>query len=1041
MVIRKEAYIWDRNKISNHSGRTLSYASGSNYSAQDGYGYFIQNDRETLDQQGEWYYNGTNFYMYFGSNDPEDYDVSVSSRDQLVMLDGINYVTIDNVAFEGANTYALQIRDSEHITIQNCIINFTGNTAIFGPWWGSSSYCKIANNTISNSNNTAITLSGDHDYASVTGNSLRNTGIIIGMGESGDGTYTGLAIRGANSTVQYNTVENTGYVAINFAGNNILIANNLVNTFNLVKNDGGGIYTYVGTGTSSTGQKVTGNIVLNGMGYGGGTPDNEVHACGIYTDDRTRNVVVSANTMANCSAAGLYLHNAHEIEIYGNTLYNNGSGRADFGSQLLFVHDSYSPDDPIRNIEINDNILFARAESQLVIAFSTFEDDISSFGTADYNCYAKPINNSLIARTWSEGWHSTAVMRSLSGWQSFTGEDENSYISPISVNDVNKIRFEYNGTNSNKVVSLDGSYMDVRGTSYSGTITLLPYTSAVLMVDPNPPAPPANPVYVSSAVENSAPSVIEMTYNLSLANIVPAISAFSVRVNSAARTVNSVSVSGTKVSLTLASPVAYGNTVTVAYTAPSANPLQTPAGGKASSINAQSVTNRVNATPLPPTAPVYVNSAVENAAPSVIEMIYNLSLANIVPAASSFSVRVNSAARGVSSVSISGTKVLLTLASPVASGNTVTIAYTKPSANPLQTPAGGQAATIGAQSVTNRVNAVTPPPVVVTPPAVTPNTPPVVVVNYHPSTYSGFEDAMNATGSYDLNNDKLAFTWIVPNNVPVSSLNGAIIRFLGPIVETSQKIEFTLKVSDGKITQTKIIPIEILPYQPELKAAEIVKVEASGFQSPYYPYNILDGDIGTIWSANGDEQWIVLELKEPFNIQHIKLSFLPGQNNEAYFDILGSEDKEHWETILAKSKSCAFSGNLQVFDFPPSKTGKEFRFIKLIGRGNAINTWNYISEFRIFGLAHRNPTDYDKQIVKVYPNPARAFTNIIIEEQSFIPDFVKVVSLAGKIVFHDELAPGIRDFQIPLNLKQGIYILQMGTGQLTNFTQKIVVAN
>ena len=77
-----------------------------------------------------------------------------------------------------------------------------------------------------------------------------------------------------------------------------------------------------------------------------------------------------------------------------------------------------------------------------------------------------------------------------------------------------------------------------------------------------------------------------------------------------------------------------------------------------------------------------------------------------------------------------------------------------------------------------------------------------------------------------------------------------------------------------------------------------------------------------MWSANGGDQWIILELKESFNIQHIKLAFQPGQKKESYFDIFGSNDKENWEPILTKSKSCAFSGDLQVFDFPPSKTEK-----------------------------------------------------------------------------------------------------------------------
>ncbi len=1140
VVIRKQPYIWDRNKITSHSGSTISYTSGSNYSAKDGYGYFIQNDIKTLDRQGEWYHNGTNFYMHFGSSSPENYSVKISVRDILINVDKVNYITIENISLEGANKYAVQVRDAGYITIQNCNINFTGNTAIYGPFWGSSPNCKIINNTISNSNNNAITLNSDHTNATISGNNIKNTGMIVGMGESGDGTYKGIYASGDNGIIQYNTVENTGYVGIDFFGNNTTVAYNFVNNFNLVKNDGGGIYTYTGTKTPRYGQKVTNNIILNGIGYGKGIPDNEVHASGIYTDDRSRSILIADNTIANCNSSGIFIHNAHEIDITGNTLYNNGSARLDYGSQILFVHDSYSPDDPIRNLKINNNVFFARTKAQSVICFMTMDSDIPRFGTADNNYYAKPIDNTYIARTWNAGWWSTATMRSLSNWQSFTGQDKNSRIAPISVDNENKIKFEYNATSSNKVISLDGSYIDVKGTKYSGSITLQPYSSVVLMVDPNPSAPPTVPVYVSSAIENATPAKLEMTYNLSLANIVPAASAFTVMVNSSARAVSSVAVSGTKVTLTLASPVAYGNTVTVAYKKPSSNPLQTAAGGQAATISAQNVTNRVAApAQTPPPVPVYVSSAIENATPTKLEMTYNLNLANIVPAASAFTVMVNSSARAVSSVAVSGTKVTLTLASPVAYGNTVTVAYKKPSSNPLQTAAGGQAATISAQSVTNRVAAPaqTPPPVPVyvssaientapsklemtynlslanivppvsaftvkvnsstrsvssvavsgtkvvltlsspvaygdnvtvayTKPSSKPlqttaggqaatisakavtnrvaiaNAPPVVVVTSPKTSYSGFVSEISAAGSYDTNKDNLTFSWTAQSTVPISSRSGPTIEFLAPIVSEPTTVQFTVKVSDGKVTQSKVIPVEILPYKPELEVAEVVNVEASSYHSPNYPHNVVDGNIGTMWAANGTGEYLIIELKEPFSVQHVKLAFQPGQKKESYFDLSGSNDMVKWEPILIKSVSCDFSGNLQVFDFPHAKAEREYRYIKLTGQGNLSDNWNYISELRIYGYRHRNPESYENLAVKVYPNPASEVVNIRIDESSLSIDFIRIVHLSGRTVYiNNRLGEGTRLFNIPINLANGTYVIQMGKGNLTLFTQKLIVQN
>jgi len=532
---------------------------------------------------------------------------------------------------------------------------------------------------------------------------------------------------------------------------------------------------------------------------------------------------------------------------------------------------------------------------------------------------------------------------------------------------------------------------------------------------------PPVPVFVSAAIENASPSVIEITFSSALASVVPAASAFPVVVNSSARTVNSVAVSGAKVTLTLAAPAAFGDVVTVAYNKPASNPLQGTSGGQVASISARTVTNKVGAP-----APVYSGAVIENASPSKLEISYTLSLANVIPPSSAFTVRVGSVARSVSSVAISGTKVILTLASPVVSGDIITVAYTKPASNPVQSSAGAQAASFAAQSVANRVNAV--------------NAPPVIVVNYKSSVYSGFVSDLDASGSYDSNRDNLSFSWVIPDNIPVSSASGSKIRFLSPVVQQTLRVEFKLNISDGKVTQTKSIPVDILPYEPQLDVADVVNVTASSYQSPNYPSNIIDGNIGTMWSVSGDNQWIILQLKEPFAVQHVKIAFLAGQKKESYFDILGSEDNVDWEPIMLKSGSCDFSGSLQVFDFPPSKTTKEFRFIKVVGHCNSADTWNYISEFRIFGYRHKNPS-YENQLVTIYPNPAREFINVRIEDNTIFPDFIRIISMSGKIMIENKVDPGVTEFQMPVDLKKGLYLVQIGQGRMTVFSQKLIVSN
>ena len=283
---------------------------------------------------------------------------------------------------------------------------------------------------------------------------------------------------------------------------------------------------------------------------------------------------------------------------------------------------------------------------------------------------------------------------------------------------------------------------------------------------------PVAPVYQSSLVANATPAVIQMVYNLSLTNVVPAVSAFNVQVNSVGRSINSVTIAGSIVQLTLAGAIVYGDIVTVSYTAPVSNPLQTAAGGQSATIGAQTVTNNVAAI-----IPVYVSSAVANATPSLLEMTYNLTLANIVPAVSSFSVLVNSAARTVSTVVISGTKVQLTLSSPIVYGDVITVSYIKPSFNFLQTSSAGIAASISNQPVTNNCINIAP-TVVITSPVINSSftSPATITITANASDTDGsismveFYSGSTKIGSFS--SAPYSFTW---NNVASGSYSLTVI--------------------------------------------------------------------------------------------------------------------------------------------------------------------------------------------------------------------------------------------------------------------------
>jgi uncharacterized repeat protein (TIGR02059 family) len=1654
-VIFKRLWMIDRNVITNHSATKLTYTTGSIWEPTDGFGYFIQNDIKTLDAFGEWYYNGTKFYMYFGAVDPATKTVKIATLDKLIDV-VYPYTTIKNIHFTGSNSHTIYLdTQGGDIVVQNCTIDFSGGTAIRvsqGSWDKITNF-TISSNTINNVNELAIEIrSSTNNRGTINNNIITNVGLLKGGGSENDNWGDGIAVIAKDVVVEYNSVTNVGHSGIRFNNSdNVVVRNNFVNNFALTRYDAGGIYAW-NDGTffynydfnTSTKNKFENNIVLNGNskseGIGGST---DLSVWGVYLDEFCINIEVIGNTAVNCPTAGFfYLCPVSNITAYNNTFFNNG-----IGLQLLEWAAKL-----IRGCSITNNVFISKDAGQLSLNFMSSYGDFGQIGTADNNYYARPIDDVNTFFTYDPSTGSK--YKTLAGWQSLSGLDLNSHKSPITITNVNDLRFEYNATKMNKEIALDKPMIDVKGSKYISSITLLPYTSVVLMVDPNP-AQPVIPVFTGAVVENSIPTIIEMSYHINLANIVPSASAFTVQVNGVNRVINSVVVSGNKVQLTLASAVVFGNAVTVSYTTPATNPLQTTSGDKAESINAKTVTNNClstipvyvsseignttpgileisydlnmanivpaisaftvvvnsvnravttvaisgskiqltlaspvvygnivsvsyttptinqlqsvsgglatsfnakpvtnscispapvyissvvenatptlvgitfslsldnkatpassfdvqvnsvsrtvnsvaivggkvqltlasavlfgdivtvaytipasnplqtvsggqaesfsaksvtnncissnptyfnsvieNATPsrleitftldlanivpatssfnvqvntisrtvnlieiagskvrlslsspvaygdivtvaytspasfqlqtisgilapsfstktvtnnclptLPvyissaventtpsilemtynvnlanivpsPTAfnvqvnsvnrgvisvtivgakvrltmastvvygdivtvgylapainplqvisgglaaslsgksvtnncaapspnyvssviennapallvitydlnlaniipttsafniqvnsvtrsvnsvsiignnarltlasavtygdfvtvaytrpssnqlqsvsgglavtfsakpvtnnciltiPVYVNSVIENATPSILEMSYDMALANIIPPTSAFNVRVNSLSRSVNSVSIAGSKVHLTLTNTVGYGDIVTVSYISPAINPLQVASGGKAANISSQSVINNCAAVIPiyinsvienitptvlemvfdlpllnsaPPtsafniqvnsdyvdvnsitmlgdkirltlaraivygdivhISYTKPSINairtnsggyaeniiyqpvlnncidlnrPNDPPVLIIKNETDCYSGFVYELDASGSYDPDNDVLTYEWTIPNNIAVSSTNSSKIKFLSPIVKISQAIEFHLKVSDGRTNQSTSIPINILPYRPELATARIANIEASDYQAPDNPKNVIDGNLSTNWSVVGENQWIILKMAVPYKISHLQLAFLKGQKYESYFDIYASQDEIIWKPILTTVASCNFSGDFQVFDFPGSETSTEYLYIKFVGQGNSLNKLNTISEFKIFGNLQQNPgnENTEKGNIIIYPNPAQDYFNISIEGPNLEPDKIRIIDFSGNIVFEDLLVPGIKNIQVPNNFSTGVYVVELRSGNLILDAQKLII--
>jgi hypothetical protein len=231
-----------------------------------------------------------------------------------------------------------------------------------------------------------------------------------------------------------------------------------------------------------------------------------------------------------------------------------------------------------------------------------------------------------------------------------------------------------------------------------------------------------------------------------------------------------------------------------------------------------------------------------------------------------------------------------------------------------------------------------------------------------------------------------------------------------------------------------------MPYKPEFEQVKITRTAAGSYNQYNYPGNAIDDNISTRWSADGDGQWIWLQLASSASINHVELAFLPDQKYKSYFNIYASKDNSTWEPVLVNAYSCDFSGGLQVFNFPGEKSTTEYSYLKVIGNGNSVNKQNNLSEIRIFGYAGENPVSSPYGIVSVYPNPVRDFLNVEFSETTNETRSLQIFDLSGKLCLMKRLDPGAQTLNIPIDLSPGVYFMKVVSGNIAIFNKKLIVA-
>lgn len=492
MYIRKNRYISETDSVIRTGQDTIHYISKSPpLTPPANWGYFMINHIAALDTAGEWFYDHRKdtMYYHFGALTPSEHVVKTAAIDTLVYIagHGTSYITFDHLVFEGAASEAFYANASPYITVKNCTFINNGRAVvdIFTSDYFNINHCTLNNN---NATKASIMVHSTCHYAYVGYNNVKNSGVLLGMSGSGQESGSGIWSSGDRTTVEYNNVDSSAYDGIMVSEDSVTVRNNYVNHSCLYRDDGGGIYA-IGDSWANR-SYITNNIVLNSKGTNQGTNGtNQPPANGIYLDNDASNYTVTGNTVANCYG-GVFMHNNHSVVVRSNNLFDNQYG-------LLFQQGA-SSHDSVRNNIVSKNVFAPSTFYKRADSLYSNTNDVALFQSADSNYFVIP---STIPFPFKTKYSTVASIHFIiDDWRITYGWDINS---PAVYN--NTAMLVYNETAIAATKTFSGTYKDVQGNFFTGSIVLQPYTSAILYQTPDLPPPPPEIRRVFFKVKFGAP--------------------------------------------------------------------------------------------------------------------------------------------------------------------------------------------------------------------------------------------------------------------------------------------------------------------------------------------------------------------------------------------------------------------------------------------------------------------------------------------------------------------------------------------------------
>jgi hypothetical protein len=498
------------------SGHTLTLNQGlsclvSSWGSCAGWGYFINNHRATLDQDGEWYYdaNARRVYLYSTSGTPNNIEGSVIQENAdplrhggLMLSDGsvTAYVIVDNLEIKNWFNHGIGTPGGmngdiyHHLTVRHVTIKDVDNAGVNLSSWlerpsngrknlRGGDHLTFSNNVIDGAN--AFGITGYFAASTFEDNTIENIALIKNLGKSGmscgltssECTENGDGFRirlhdvrdsGYGNMLRYNRFEKIGYNGVDVFGPDTTLEKNFITQTCYTKADCGAVRVFGETSLAATtvyNVHLLNNVIVDIPGnVDGCEASRAAFGMGLYIDNYSRDVETRGNTVISTTISGI-LYQRSTGQIVGNTVFNASSG-TEFSAHIDLGGSE-------TRVSVSSNALYGLNNE----AWTLYSYNLSNFVTSDYNYLFHPyVNNHIAYGSW--------VRYTFATWKSFSGLESHSKTNWFtqSAGAPSRGIIFYNPTKMPLTVNLGyRQYLDLDQNPVVGSLDLSPFTSRILI--------------------------------------------------------------------------------------------------------------------------------------------------------------------------------------------------------------------------------------------------------------------------------------------------------------------------------------------------------------------------------------------------------------------------------------------------------------------------------------------------------------------------------------------------------------------------------